>query len=132
MVDFNEKTKGIFLYKRKKKCEKSFILLFQHNWTYSCQKHIGYENENWAHIFYWIIFGPDITVSIFENLNFWTFKDLAHCLYFVLQTSQNRPERLYIRELDLSALAEQNNFFQVWVINKNEAKLEMAAMPRLM
>ena len=36
------------------------------------------------------------------------------------------PERLYIRELDFSALAEQNKNYLVEMINKNEAKSEIS------
>ena len=66
-----------------------------------------------------------------ENKVYWTCNS-KYCFKFNLLLSCFL-ERLYIRELDFSALVEQNEkyFFQLWVlngemINKNEAKSEIS------
>ena len=74
---------GIFFGQNKKNCKKKFILFFQHNSNLKPKMKILIFKTIIVLNFYYriLIFGLDISVSIFENLNFGTFWGPAHCLY---------------------------------------------------
>ena len=67
---------GNFLVQNKKNCEKKFQIFFQLDLTYSNQKlKILIFKTKIVLIFYCqiLIFGPDMSVSILENLHFGSF-----------------------------------------------------------